>query len=438
MSRRQKFGMRQARVRRRSGGDDDKGTALIMVLVLVIVASMIVIPLLSYAISVMRANQVLGDRTVRAEAVKAGFRHAMAEPYELFDKCGGAGLNVAVTLPSPQLSLPTRTRCFLVDTASALEADELPYSVATTYVGKVPPSGPGVINPVYSGSGAAPATTWLNASSPTFTADTVWLPNLPVHGLNLRSALGYEMMDGYELNGYTECTVYFPGTYKSEVVLDGPTFFASGIYYFERQVTIAGNADVVVGEGSLQGCADNQSSAFYATGAPVTHNITGLGATFVFGEEGRLVTDSTLGTDHLSHEQALCRRHRHRDRFVGEGVDHDGQWRPQRGVGTDRLRQQRDRSQPAWCPGRVAVGGAPLEGRHRQRAAGSQRSVPSVGADARSRASQLLRCNAGRHGVQRQGRRLVDRADQRWWFDDHRLRRQLDARRARRAMSLVS
>ncbi len=295
MSRQQKFGRRQARVRRRGGGGDDKGTALIMVLVLVIVASLIVIPLLSYAISVMRANQVLGDRTVRAEAVKAGFRHAMAEPYELFDKCGGAGLNVAVTLPSPQLSLPTRTRCFLVDTASALEADELPFSVATTYVGSVPPSGPGVINPVYTGSGAAPATTWLNASSPTFTPDTVWLPNLPVHGLNLRSALGYEMMDGYELNGYTECTVYFPGTYKSEVVLDGPTFFASGIYYFERQVTIAGNADVVVGEGSLQGCADNQSSAFYATGAPVTHNITGLGATFVFGEEGRLVVDSTLG-----------------------------------------------------------------------------------------------------------------------------------------------
>src|SRR5262245_10449996 len=219
------------RVAPRRNARRDDGSTLLMVLVLVIVASLIVVPMLGYAVSVLRANRVVGDRTVHAEAVKAGFRYAMAEPYDLFEKCGSAGLNVSVDLPSPELDVPTRTRCYLVDTASALEADQLPYSIATTYVGNVPPSGAGVIGPLYAGSGAAPAGAWMNDAQSAFTAATVWMPNLPVHGLNLRSGSGYEMPAGYPINGYDECTVYFPGTFKSEVVLDGPTFFTSGIYY---------------------------------------------------------------------------------------------------------------------------------------------------------------------------------------------------------------
>jgi hypothetical protein len=273
----------------------DEGSTLIMVLVLAIVGSMIVLPLMSYAISVLRANNVVGNRTTHSEAVKAGFRYAMAEPYDLFEKCGSAGLNNAVSLPSPQLLIPTQTRCYLVDTASAFAADDLPFSIATTFVGVAPPSGTGVIDPVYGGSGGSPSNAWLNNTSNEFAADTVWMPNLPVHGLNLRSAGGYVMPAGYPLNGYASCTVYFPGTYKSELVINGPTFFASGVYYFEKQVKLVGGADVVAGEGSIQGCSDNQYAAFYATNAPATHNITGLGATFVFGDEGRLVVDSTAG-----------------------------------------------------------------------------------------------------------------------------------------------
>ena len=49
-------------------GDLRAALAILVLLVLVIVSSLIVVPLMSYAISVLRANHVLGDRTVRAEA----------------------------------------------------------------------------------------------------------------------------------------------------------------------------------------------------------------------------------------------------------------------------------------------------------------------------------------------------------------------------------
>ncbi len=68
-----------------------------------------------------------------------------------------------------------------------------------------------------------------------------------------------------------------------------------GIYYFEDTVNITGGADVVVGGGLVEGCATDQYAAFYAVGAPSTHNINGLGATFVLGKAGRLSVDNTAG-----------------------------------------------------------------------------------------------------------------------------------------------
>lgn len=283
--------------RQRDDGSRDDGSVLILVLVLMVLCSLIVLPIMSYAVTVLRANEVVGERGARAEAVKAGFRYAMAEPYDLYEKCGpaSAGLNNGALLPTPGLDVATETKCYLLQTAAASEAAELPWSVATTYAGKAAPSGDGVVEPAYPGSGSTNAAGWIDEASTTISPATVWLPNLPVHGLNLRSGGGHAMPPGYSLNGYTECTVYFPGTYRSEVVLDGPTFFTSGIYYFERPVTVVGGADVVTGEGSFQGCTDSQYAVFYAENAPATHNVTGLGATFVFGGEGRLIVDDTAG-----------------------------------------------------------------------------------------------------------------------------------------------
>ena len=90
-----------------------------------------------------------------------------------------------------------------------------------------------------------------------------------------------------------------PGTYLNPISITSatPTFFASGIYYFENTVTISGSAKVVVGDGATEGCTTDQEAAFNAVNAPVNHNITGVGATFIFGAAGRLViNDSTPGT----------------------------------------------------------------------------------------------------------------------------------------------
>lgn len=273
----------------------DEGAVLILVLALIVIASLIVLPLLMYAVAVLRANQVVSERTERVEAAKAGFRYAMAEPQELFADCNPdvAGLNFGPTLSSPQLNVPTTTTCYLLEQRAAAEEEALPYSVATTYAGVAPPSGPGVIEPVYPNSGHANPNTWFGDSSSTFLPDSVWLPNLPVHGVNLRAAAGADMPDGYALNGYSKCKVYFPGTYKTALTIGGPTYFTSGVYYFEQPVTIVGGADVVGGSGTHVGCSDDQWSAFYATGAPATHNIKGLGVTFVFGAEGRLIVDNS-------------------------------------------------------------------------------------------------------------------------------------------------
>jgi hypothetical protein len=99
--------------------------------------------------------------------------------------------------------------------------------------------------------------------------------------------------------GYPSCIVYFPGTYTTPVTITGstPVFFASGIYYFESTVTFSGSANVVIGDGGIEGCTTDQEAAFSAVNAPTNHNITGIGATFVFGGAGRLViNDLTAGT----------------------------------------------------------------------------------------------------------------------------------------------
>ncbi len=101
----------------------------------------------------------------------------------------------------------------------------------------------------------------------------------------------------YNLGGQT-CKVYFPGKYVDDIVLTGPTFFTSGIYYFEGKVRVEGGANVVVGDGRYQGCTTSQEAVFFAEPTlPQTepHSITGFGATWIFGDDGRLVVSNDNG-----------------------------------------------------------------------------------------------------------------------------------------------
>ena len=86
------------------------------------------------------------------------------------------------------------------------------------------------------------------------------------------------------------CHLYYPGRYlgSTPLVLSGGNhYFASGIYYFERPLQITDGANVVLGEGRTPGCSFDADAAFVST-APRAHEITGKGATLIFGRSGTL------------------------------------------------------------------------------------------------------------------------------------------------------
>ena len=62
----------------------DRGSVLPLVLVMMIIGSLIVIPTMTYAMSVLRANAVLSDKTMRIESAKAGLRLSLADPVRLY------------------------------------------------------------------------------------------------------------------------------------------------------------------------------------------------------------------------------------------------------------------------------------------------------------------------------------------------------------------
>lgn len=93
------------------------------------------------------------------------------------------------------------------------------------------------------------------------------------------------------------CNIYFPGRYlgtSSLIISSGLHYFTSGNYYFERSLVVSNGARVVMGEGSHTGCS-RDSEAISTSRSPRRHEISGSGATVLFGGPARLtVQDSSL------------------------------------------------------------------------------------------------------------------------------------------------
>ena len=230
---------------------------------------------------------MLQTKTTRVEAVKGGLRTALSDPVNLFKTCDAAGLTIPVTLGGPGLNTAVDTKCWKMASTLAEDPNTLRYGLATTKAGSLTPTGS--IGTVMPGSGGTPVNAWVAQTTTSPADDKMWLPQLPARHLNIRSPIGYSMPAGYP-----NCLVYFPGTYVDPVTIEGstPVYFTSGIYYFEQAVRFSGDARVVIGGGAEEGCTNDQEAAFYAVNAPTVHNISGLGATFVFGGQGRLVVDT--------------------------------------------------------------------------------------------------------------------------------------------------
>jgi len=278
----------------------DRGSVLILALVFMVIGAMIVLPLLSYSMAVLRANSVLSNKTQRIEAVKGGLRASLANPLDLYKTCGEGESLSSVDVNG----MTVYNECRFLYAAKALAETEIRYGIVTTQVGESAP-------PYLAGSRYEPvdpdsATGWLADTTLDSVTGNIMLPNLPVYGTSPRSPLGSQMPEDYVPDGYDSCKVFFPGKYVDALTLDGPAFFVSGIYYFTQPVTILGGARVVVGDGTHEGCTTSQEAVFYAEPPPSgSHNVNGLGATWVLGDAARVVFDNTRTRDGSPNAQPI-------------------------------------------------------------------------------------------------------------------------------------
>lgn len=302
-------------------GSDDEGSALILALVLILIASFMVLPVMNYTMGVMRTNHVLTDKATRVEAVKGGLRAALYDPAKLYAACLNSGRTTAVQLAVPP-GLGISSQCTTTKDALQDVPSDLRFALATTQVGSnalvpppyvAPPERPDLDGTVsatwctslnaadpnartpcgrpYPLSGDLDPMRWLADTSTTTAGSKVFLPYLPPVPNSLAYASGYAMPVGDD----GPCRVFFPGRYTDDVVITGatPVYFVSGIYYFEKTVRISGDARVVVGAGATPGCVESDAVAVAdAIDAPFDAYSSGVGGTFVFGANGRLIVDT--------------------------------------------------------------------------------------------------------------------------------------------------
>jgi Tfp pilus assembly protein PilX len=272
------------------GSDRDRGSALLFALMFVTLASLIVVPMLGYAVTVGRSSRIATAKSNRAEAVKGALRVALADPAAFYDTCSESGLTISKPLASANLNIGVSTSCTTTKNTTENVDSDLRLAMATTQVGTSPPAG--TVGTAYPGSGGLDPAAWLNDMTTTSTGGKIFLPYLPSHALSHPSPSGYAMPAWVG-----SCRVYFPGTYSDPIVISDatPVYFTSGVYYFEDTLTFSGSANVVIGGGAAEGCTNDQEAAFEAINAPKSHNITGYGATFVLGAAGRLLVNDATG-----------------------------------------------------------------------------------------------------------------------------------------------
>ena len=273
----------------------DEGSTLVLVLVLVLISALIVVPLVNYTMTVSRAAQVEVDKARSVQLARGGFWVALSYQEELYDLCTGGAF------PSSFADVNTTCTVLRTDTLRPIERVPAHIAVLQADIG----DGTAAIVPaaiVTAGSYTNPNTVadesaWL--STPDWTTDStatkVWLPELPVQSTSGGGTRDTTMMPGTQDPLYTSCRVFFPGSFTTPITIAEPAYFASGVYYFTEPITLENGADVVVGNGAEGGCTTDFEAVAAAATVPDPLNMSGLGGTFVFGDNARLVVDDTAG-----------------------------------------------------------------------------------------------------------------------------------------------
>ncbi len=272
-------------------GRQDRGSALILVLVLTVISALIVLPIMSYTMTVIRAGDVEIDKAQGIESAEGGFRVAIGDSQALYEGCGTAVI--------PSLLPDVTVTCEVVATAAMHPASEVPYTVAVVQADAQVPSALVTSDPYANPNTTAQPDAWLATPDYSYDpqANKIWLPELPTVVITDGDSTRTVMQPGTMDQLYTECDVLFPGTYDQPVILDGPTYFVSGVYYFKEPVTVTGGADVVVGDGAAGGCTTDFEASANVADIPDPINRSGLGGTLIFGGNGRLVVDGNSGGD---------------------------------------------------------------------------------------------------------------------------------------------
>lgn len=274
----------------------DRGAVLVMALVLVVLCALITVPLLTYATAITEQRNEPAAQMARIEAAKAGLRTALLNPTRLYTRCSTATATTSRVLPTVDLGddVTATTKCFALSSERREPEGEQRIALGVTQVGATVPTAPWAVGTPYAAPSADPAQ-WVGDTRANPRPGKVWLPKLPQRRtLPPVSSTGYAMAD--------DCRVYLPGIYTSPVTITGPapTYFASGVYYFEEPITFGRDAKVVAGDGATAGCTTDLLAATTARNGPSQHQVSGGGVTFVFGRNGRMVVDDTGTTGSVS------------------------------------------------------------------------------------------------------------------------------------------
>ncbi|NNE10733.1 MAG: fibronectin type III domain-containing protein, partial [Ilumatobacter sp.] len=250
---------------------------------------------LTYTSTVFRAGEVQQNKTRSIELARGGTWIALNNKEALFDMCDGGSL--------PSSLAGVSTTCQVVDVERRRDPSEVPYEVAVVQADEQVPA-----SVATSGVYANPNSTspdpmgyddWLVTPdwTPVSEENKVWLPQLPVQATSSGGTRDTTMLPGTQDPSYASCRVFFPGTFSSPITIAEPAYFASGVYYFTQPITLESGADVVVGNGAEVGCTTDFEAISFAATVPDPLNMSGLGGTFVLGDEARIVVDDSAGGD---------------------------------------------------------------------------------------------------------------------------------------------
>ncbi len=275
---------------------EDRGAILVMVLVMMVIGAFVVLPIMVYTTSVFRAGRVQTDKAEAIELARGGTWVALSNQEDLYDLCTGG------TLPASLEGVTTT--CSVVETETLRPAAEIPFHVATVQSDiQVPPdivAGLGdpsaaYVNPNSTVTNPDDYDVWLDIPdwSSDSSANKVWLPDLPVQATSSGGTRDTVMLPGTQDPLYASCRVFFPGTFTNPITIAEPAYFASGVYYFTEPITIANGADVVVGSGAEGGCTTDFEAIAFAQTVPDPLNMSGIGGTFVLGDDASVVVDDS-------------------------------------------------------------------------------------------------------------------------------------------------